>query len=424
MNRALWRIGSILAIFAIAFVLEFQCGQAPRIASPGPSSTETVVSLDGNLVNEGGAPVTAAVVYLRPVDYLPNVSAKAAALISLRTIDSTFTDSLGRFSFDSIAAGTYTLECLDGEPGHGALIDSVVIEDPDSTVELATDTLKALGNITGQIQLPESLDASQVRVMIYGLDRIVTPDSIGNYSISGVAEGVYALHFQVIAGLAIDIDSVTVTSGATTRPGKPILTGADRIYAAQTATPMAIDGKFDEADWASAHKISFSKPGSTENMVAVRVLWDSANLYLAYAVEDTSVFVDSLPNIFWFRDAAEIYLDPEHDAADSLAADDLQFILTLRNDLSIHRARQVLADTIARAIDITIDGYNMEMAIPWTLMGKSPATGMAMGVLFGNDDKDGETTLQFDWLDLIGSMKGVVREAWKAPRAWGDLILK
>lgn len=406
----------VLFIIATVSILGFRCGENPTVSETG-SSMEIIVSLDGNLVNEDGTPAAGAAVYLRPSDYLPATSAKVAAQFALKSLDSTVTDSLGNFGFDSIAPGTYTLECLDGEAGNGALIESVTVVDPDSSVELATDTLKPLGSIAGQIQLPESLDASQIRVLVYGLNRVVIPDSLGDYAISGLAEGEYSFRLQILGGQGVDLDSVAIVSDSTTRPPKMILPGADKIVARNASGAITIDGVLDESSWNSTHKIAFSGPGVSENLVKVHALWDSANLYIAYEVTDTLISVDpDTQDDASQDDGAEIYLDLNHDASAAMDGDDVYLLANVIDESKVLRNEQYLASTVSTKTHRTAEGYSMEIAIPWTLVNLVPSAGLNLGILFVNNDKDGAIRYQFDWL-------GLTSFNFKKPNLWGDLVL-
>lgn len=372
----------------------------------------------GRLAMGNGTPVNGAQVYLRPSDYLPAPAAKVASRSSFKTLDSAFTDSLGNFSFDSIAAGQYVIECLDGQ-GNGALIDSIRIDHPDSATELATHTLKPLGSVTGQIQMPESLNASLIRVMAYGLDRAIVPDSMGAFSISGLAEGTYSLRIQVFSGEGMDIRNVAVSSGDTVIQNSLVLPGADRISANKKSGVMTIDGLLNEPDWGSAQVIRFVDRAVSENTVQVRVLWDSLSLYVAYEVHDTLLGVDSDGEVFG-GDLAEFYLDPLHDATAALNDDDLQFAVDIVDSIRITRDSVFLPNTISGKSNTMATGYSMEISIPWSLIGVIPAPDLVMGALFANSDKDGAAISQFDWLGLTRLNAGI----FKRPNLWGDLVLK
>lgn len=408
MKNLLPLIGALLCLWAL------ECGHAPTIAKGG-STTEII----GSLRDEKGAPATSATVYLRPSDYLPSFTAKIATRLSFKSLDSAVTDSSGTFFFDSIAPGTYTLECLDGEPGNGALIDSVVIDNPDSKTDLGTNTLKPLGAISGKIQLPESLNASRVRVMAYGLDRIILPNSLGAYSIPGLAEGAYSLRIQVLAGEGMDTSSIAVSSGVTSVRNNFVLPGADKISAKKTLGDVTIDGLLNESDWGSAQVIGFVDRAASENIVQVRVLWDSVFLFVGYEVYDTLLGIDSDGEVFG-GDLAEFYLDPLHDATAALNDDDLQFAIDIADSVRITRDSVYLQNTISSKTKRMATGYSMEISIPWSLIGAAPTPGLVMGALFAISDKDGADISQFDWLGLIHEDWGVL----KRPNLWGDLILK
>lgn len=199
----------IIAGFSVAALLS--CG---RDNLAGNSSQEA--NARGTLVKSDGAPAYGVQVYLRPSDYLSNAFAKLSARHDFRTMAVTTTDSAGKFSFDSIAAGSYMLECLELEGNTGAQI-ALVMSSVDMIAEIPTDTLKLFGSIAGQIQLPESLDASRVRVLVYGLDRVITPDSSGAFVIGNLPEGKYDLHI-IGSDLTLDLRGgrgASVTAGQT-----------------------------------------------------------------------------------------------------------------------------------------------------------------------------------------------------------------
>lgn len=209
--------GGIFFLTGIGLLAILHCGLNQQATGPDNDGSATEV-IAGNLVNEDGSPAISASVYLRPADYLLEVSAKILARASFRTATITSSDSLGNFAFDSIAPGVYTLECLLPEVEKGVLIDSVVITNPDSTTELPTDTLKPLGSISGQIQIPDSANLSNIRVLVYGLDRISVPDSMGRFSIPGLPEGNYEFRV-VLPDTFVDMrgdNAAQVTPGDTT----------------------------------------------------------------------------------------------------------------------------------------------------------------------------------------------------------------
>lgn len=405
-----------LSAFALALAI-WGCGNTPMQTADGGGSE---VEITGKLANEDGTPAGGVQVYLRPNDYLPYVTAKAAARSSSVNLQYTLTDSMGNFSFDSVTPDTYLVECLEIEGKTGALIDSIKVDGGSSVLYLPADTLKELGTIAGKIQLPESLSAARLRVLVYGLDRIFLPDTNGDYVLTGLAEGTYTLRFQILMGQGIDEDRISVAAGDTTNIAMVILSEVDRIYAPKASGIIAIDGVPNEPGWSIAQGIAFSRLGYTENVVTVKTLWDSVNLYVSYIVEDTLLGVDTTVAKF-YDDAVELFVDPENRADTILNSDDVQILANIQNEFEVYRGLDSLTTgPITVKADTTPTGYAIEMAVPWAWLGIVPAEGKAMGVLFANDDWENGVTAQLDWLGL----KDLDDGSYKRPNLWGDLILE
>lgn len=106
--------------------------------------------------------------------------------------ESTFTDKHGYFGFDSdIAPGMYVIEAtLDKK---AALIDSIIVNSNDSTVNLAPDTLEETGVIRGTIRLTEGYDPQKVFISAYGFDRYASVAADGSFSFENLPGGNYHL---------------------------------------------------------------------------------------------------------------------------------------------------------------------------------------------------------------------------------------
>lgn len=170
---------------------------------------------------------------------------------------------------------------------------------------------------------------------------------------------------------------------------------------------ITIDGSLDEKAWSNADSVAFANPQRSDNQVTARSLWDSQNLYFAFRVSDDKL--EATNSALWLDDGIEIYLDTENDKLSILDSNDYHFIITI-NKLSN-------VSGIPIGFQRKNQGYVLEIAIPWTMINKKPAAGLAMGLLFGNNDRDNGKTVQFDWLNLIqlGS--------YAHPNLWGTLLL-
>lgn len=92
----------------------------------------------------------------------------------------------------------------------------------------------------------------------------------------------------------------------------------------RASAPITIDGRLDEAAWASAavtnalvNTASGAAAGTTDAHASARLLWDEQNLYVAFEVTDENLVDPSTArdNHLWEHDAVEVMIDPDGDAA-------------------------------------------------------------------------------------------------------------
>jgi hypothetical protein len=162
---------------------------------------------------DGKTPASNAHVYLRKKNSLPDIGLKKLKTdVALVT-----TNAEGEFEIDSVEAGTYVIECSDNRENL-ALYDSVIVESPDSAVNLPADTLKPAGAIRGTIVLPDGGDFGRVYVLVFGVQRFAIVDSNGHFNLENLAEGTYNL--RIISSLihyeSLDTTNIPVVSGDTT----------------------------------------------------------------------------------------------------------------------------------------------------------------------------------------------------------------
>ncbi len=94
---------------------------------------------------------------------------------------------------------------------------------------------------------------------------------------------------------------------------------AIELHAARAEQPPKLDGKLDEAAWASAPAtpsfVNTLSGATADPKVSVKTLWDDTNLYVAFDVADEwlrSTF-EKRDDHLWEQDAVEIMLDPDGD---------------------------------------------------------------------------------------------------------------
>jgi MYXO-CTERM domain-containing protein len=187
--------------------------------------------------------------------------------------------------------------------------------------------------------------------------------------------------------------------------------------------PPVMDGDLEE--YADAPSLTVEQPGLA--MVA-RLLWDDDGLYLGCRVTDTDMrgHVEAgVEGSVWRDDAVELYLDPLDDGGPVLGSDDLQVIVSVRGALY-----QTFSETFVHgvAVDGTINddladtGFQVEIALPWSVVGVTPRAGLTMGADLAVDDRDapddgtpeGGEYQTADWAGL---------ERYAVPELWGTLTL-
>jgi len=187
--------------------------------------------------------------------------------------------------------------------------------------------------------------------------------------------------------------------------------------------PPSIDG--DLGEYADAPALTVERPGMV--MVA-RLLWDADHLYLGCRVSDTDLrgHVEAgAQGDVWRDDALELYLDPLDNGGTALGADDLQIIVTVRDAL-YQTFQEVFAHAVIAEGTVNDDqpdtGFTVEVALPWSVVGVTPAEGLSMGADLVVDDRDapddgtpeGGAYQTADWADL---------QRYAIPELWGTLTL-
>ena len=195
--------------------LSWECTSPTSTAGNGSDVGNAAVA--GRLYHSDGIePAAGVAVAIRPRNTLADTSGSGLAR-SMADTATVITDDSGRYAFDStLDAGTYVIEAASGNDA--VLIDSVAVQDADSTVDLPPDTLKPAGALKGVIRLSEGGDPRKVFVLAFGIDRFASVDSLGRFRFEGLAEAAYDL--RIISSLddygVLDQSGVAVASADTT----------------------------------------------------------------------------------------------------------------------------------------------------------------------------------------------------------------
>ena len=117
-------------------------------------------------------------------------------------------------------------------------------------------------------------------------------------------------------------------------------------------------------------------------------LWDSAYLYFYVEVTDDDRRNDSEA---WYEDdGIEIYIDADNSRDSTYGANDFQYAIGWNNENLVEEISKGATDGTEAAVVDTDGGYRVEVAIPWSTLGITPADSARLGVdIHVNDDDEG-----------------------------------
>jgi hypothetical protein len=258
---------------------------------------------------------------------------------------------------------------------------------------------------------------------------------VSDANVISAPDAAAAYPFRVILGA--DYDSCAFSGVTTIVPTPtPGPTADPAVHAARVLSPPpGVEG--DLVEW-TALVYPASQPvfgnanwlGPDDLSAAWNIAWDDIYLYIALDVRD-DVFVQQAHGANLFRgDSLEIVLDadPAGDAGTrSLNEDDFQLGIS-PGDLAAGPAPEAwlwYPRGQARAItDVAVGarlvpgGYALEVAVPWSTFGITPAAGQAFGFALALNDDD--TPGGAEQETQVSSVRGRVLTD---PTTWGRLVL-
>jgi hypothetical protein len=249
----------------------------------------------------------------------------------------------------------------------------------------------------------------------------------------------------VLAGCALVAVTSCTTDEQQTEAGlAPSLTPAIAALSAYDivkATAINVDGF--QGDWTGIDSIMIADDpnngrGALNNSAKVKLAWNDTYLFAMYDVSDTDLRAvqtardaDSL----YRDDEVELYIDPQGNGvtASSMDTTDYHFLASLLEVVGDKRGTRTpsqdasynAAGFLAKALTYgSVNGggadtrYVVEMRIPWTDLGVTPAAGNFMRVDLAVGDRDGTpptTDQYFDWANLGNN--------FNRPSGWKDVQL-
>ncbi|MDD5570317.1 MAG: sugar-binding protein [Bacteroidales bacterium] len=231
---------------------------------------------------------------------------------------------------------------------------------------------------------------------------------------SGNVNQTIYVRFKPTAVQAYNGNVTNASTGVTTQNVALTGSGNTLLISKKTLTPLTIDGNLNDCGWNNARSVTFTNVNYSNNSVTVHTLWDNNYFYISYEVTDLLLENPSGISI-WLQDAIELYLDAGHEKSSSIDATDYQYIINAED--SIYYNHAAIGTQITHKTLSVANGYNVEMAIPWSQINTTPVAGKTFGIDFCNDDRDNGVSNTFDWKNLIAGGN------YQLPNLWGDVML-
>lgn len=163
-----------------------------------------------------------------------------------------------------------------------------------------------------------------------------------------------------------------------------------KTYVRKADESIIIDGKFTEESWKIDHKISKQVNGlySSNNICNFGLLWDENYLYIGAKVKDSQYHGDT--QYAYNNDSIEFLFNPSASRAGSFEPADKQLFSGPINGNKNSYFQNKKAPGIKQAYTIHEDGYEAEIAVPWTEIEKLPEIGaiLAFEIVCNDDDTD------------------------------------
>ena len=270
---------------------------------------------------------------------------------------------------------------------------------PDATLNAGTTgtTLHGTGSD------PEGNTITFSWTQVSGPTVTITGAATANAALSGLTDGnTYVFRLTVSDGALTTADDVTVN----------VLSATGMAHGYPAGVTITIDGVVNETNWKLNNSITKNVIGTLNNTVTFGALWDNNNLYIAAKVLDATLNNDSPDS--WNNDGIELFIDANNNKGATYDGNDNQFIKGWNSSTIFSK---VAVNGVQHAWAAISGGYTIELSIPWSQLGITPAAGKQIGFDKANDDDDngGDRDAQGVW-------KGTVNN-YQSTAAFGTLVL-
>jgi hypothetical protein len=234
---------------------------------------------------------------------------------------------------------------------------------------------------------------------------VYEPGQVVDISASDPAGG---MEFKEWTGDVSYIANADMASTTVTMPSKPITVEATygevtMPEAVKVTTPPTIDA-VDDGFYGNSESILNQTQGSvfpeSDDLSATwKAAWDDQYFYVFITTVDETQIADG-PN-WWKDDLIEVYIDGDNSKGASYdGVNDFQYV-HLWNASSIQEEALGATSGVIASQQATANGYNTEIAFPWTTLGfgSTPSVNYIMGfdVAVCDDDDGGDRDDKLTW---------------------------
>ena len=227
-------------------------------------------------------------------------------------------------------------------------------------------------------------------------------------------------------GVARPVDAI-VDIGAYEGPVEGVgALPADRrlqAFTVSTPSPLKVDGRKDGLYTGNTQQITKLTVGEVDSRADLSGNWTSAyteeKIYVLVTVQDDTLRNNSVNT--YEDDGVELFFDGNNAAGSTYDADDRQFIVGWNDGNTITNYTTGEVDGAEVFVRDVAGGYVVEVAIPWALLGVTPADSLTIGFDVQINDDDGD---EAD-VDRDGKLAWAGNEdiGWQNPSVFGLLTL-
>ncbi|WP_435922131.1 S-layer homology domain-containing protein [Paenibacillus sp. DYY-L-2] len=178
--------------------------------------------------------------------------------------------------------------------------------------------------------------------------------------------------------------------------------GRKRLDVRKTLTAPVIDGAFDESFWSLSETLDVPLGDGLVSPARLGLLWDNQYLYVGMELKDDRL-ISEAPGYWFQQDSVSLFFDPTLHGSAPFLSGDMQAGFVYKPDsatpdfhfgaaLDNHRDKD--EKQILRAIRTTGEGWSLEVAVPWSMLGMSPVQQKRLGFEATATDRYGEDAAQ------------------------------